>query len=237
MVEGLLMITLYYWPTPNAHKVTILLEELSAPYVLAPVNIAQGDQFDPAFLKISPNNRMPAIVDDAPLGGGAPISLFESAAILEYLADKSGAFLPAAPRERYAVLQWLYWQMGGVGPMFGQAFHFITYAPEKIEYAINRYTKEVERLMGVLDDELAEKPFIAGDYSIADMAIYPWAMIAERLGQTMSDFPHAARWIEAIKARPAVVRAYERAKDMPPSVPLTEDVRKIIFKQGRVIKG
>jgi GSH-dependent disulfide-bond oxidoreductase len=236
MVEGLLMIDLYYWPTPNAHKVTILLEEIGAPYEMKTVNIQQGDQFDPAFLKIAPNNRMPAIVDHEPLGGGAPISIFESAAILEYLADKSGQFLPKEPRGRYAVLQWLYWQMGGVGPMFGQAFHFTNYAPEKIDYAIQRYTKEVERLMGVLDDELATKPFVAGDYSIADMAIYPWALAAERLGQTMTDFPHAMRWIAEIQARPAVVRAYDKAKDMPPPAPPTEETRKIIFRQGRVIK-
>jgi GSH-dependent disulfide-bond oxidoreductase len=238
MVEGLLiMLDLYYWPTPNAHKVTIMLEEIGAPYTLKIVNIQQGDQFDPAFLKIAPNNRMPAIVDHAPLDGGAPISIFESAAILEYLADKSGQFLPKEPRGRYNVLQWLYWQMGGVGPMFGQAFHFINYAQEKIEYAINRYTKEAERLMGVLDDELAVKPFVAGDYSIADMAIYPWALAAERIGLDMATVPHASRWIADMKARPAVVRAYQKAKEVPPPAPPTDETRKRLFQQGRVRKG
>ncbi len=233
------MIDLYYFPTPNGHKVTIMLEEIGLPYTVKIVNIAQGEQFDPAFLKISPNNRMPALVDHQPMGGvAAPLSLFESGAMLEYLAEKSGQFLPKPPAEKYAVLQWLYWQMAGVGPMFGQAFHFTTYAPEKIEYAITRYTKEVERLLGVLDDELATHEFVAGAYSIADMAIYPWTLPAERLGQNLQDFPHVQRWMATLAARPAVHRAYEViAKQVPPPQPHTDESRKILFRQGRVPKG
>jgi GSH-dependent disulfide-bond oxidoreductase len=232
-----MMIDLYYWPTPNGHKVTILLEEIGLPYTLKPLNIQAGDQFTGAFLRIAPNNRMPALVDHDPIGGGTAISVFESGAMLEYLADKSGKFLSKTPHARYAELQWLHWQMGGVGPMFGQAFHFTTYAPEKIAYAINRYTKEVERLMGVLDDELATKTYVAGDYSIADMAIFPWALIAGRLEQDMAQFPHVQRWLDLINARPAVRRAYDEvAKSVPPPPPPTEESRKIIFRQGRVPK-
>lgn len=228
------MIDLYYWPTPNAHKVTVLLEELEVPYRLVPVDIGAGAQFDPAFLAISPNNRMPAIVDHAPADGGAPLSLFESGAILEYLADKHGAFLPKEPRGRFTVLQWLYWQMGGVGPMFGQAFHFKTYAPEPIDYAINRYTREVERLTGLMDDALETRAFIAGDYSIADMAIYPWMLTLERLGfDAQAEFPHVTAWIERIKARPATERAYAKAKTLPPRAEPTEATRKVLFGQGR----
>lgn len=231
------MIDLYYWPTPNGHKVTIMLEETGLPYQLIPVNIQAGEQFAADFLKIAPNNRMPALVDHDPIGGGEPISVFESGAMLEYLADKTGQFLPKVPQERYAVLQWLHWQMGGVGPMFGQAFHFTTYAPEKIEYAIQRYTKEVERLLGVLDDELEIRPFIAGAYSIADMAIFPWVMPASRLGQDMTDFPHVQRWVDALNQRPAIRKAYDDvAKRIPPPPPPTEEVRKVLFQQGRIRK-
>jgi GSH-dependent disulfide-bond oxidoreductase len=230
------MIDLYYWPTPNAHKVTMMLEECGLAYRLVSVNIQQGDQFGDAFLRIAPNNRMPAIVDHDPLGGGAPLPLFESGAILEYLAAKTGRFLPEDPRGRFTTLQWLYWQMAGVGPMFGQAFHFNVYAPEKIPYAMNRYTKEVERLLGVLDDELAVKPFVAGDYSIADMAIYPWIMPIEKLGQSLDSIPHVARWKAAIAARPATQRAYDAAKALPPSQPPSEDARKVLFNQGRIRK-
>jgi GSH-dependent disulfide-bond oxidoreductase len=235
--KGTIMIDLYYWPTPNAHKLTIMLAETATPYKLIPINIQAGEQFAAEFLKISPNNRMPALVDHAPLGGGAPLSIFESGAMLEYLGEKTGAFLPSQPSAKYTVLQWLYWQMGGVGPMFGQAFHFTNYAPEKIEYAITRYTKEVERLMGVLDDELAAKAFIAGDYSIADMAIYPWTLAAEKLNQNMDDFPHVKRWRSEIGNRPAVKHAYDVvAKQIPAPPPLSEETRKIIFRQGRVPK-
>jgi GST-like protein len=231
------MIDVYYWPTPNGHKVTIFLEETGLAYKLIPVNIQQGDQFAPDFLKIAPNNRMPALVDHEPLGGGAPLSVFESGAMLEYLADKTGKFLPKEPQSRYSVLQWLHWQMAGVGPMFGQAFHFTNYAPEKIDYAINRYTNEVTRLLGVLDDELETKPFVAGDYSIADMAIFPWVIPAERLGQTMSEFPHVQRWMAALNDRAAVRRAYDViAKQVPPPVPPTEETRKMLFRQGRIRK-
>ncbi len=231
------MIDLYYWPTPNGHKITIFLEETGLDYTLIPVNIQAGEQFTADFLKIAPNNRMPALVDHDPIGGGAPISVFESGAMLEYLADKTGQFLPKEPRDRYNVLQWLHWQMGGVGPMFGQAFHFTNYAPEKIEYAINRYTKEVERLLGVLDDELETRPFIAGDYSIADMAIFPWVMPATRIGQNMDSFPYVQRWVDVLNTRPAVRKAYDDvAKRIPPPPPPTDAVRKILFQQGRIQK-
>jgi GST-like protein len=231
------MIDLYYWPTPNGHKVTMLLEETATPYRLVGVNIQQGEQFSPDFLKIAPNNRMPAIVDPEPLGGGDPVALFESGAILEYLADKTGAFLPRTGAARYQVLQWLYWQMAGVGPMFGQAFHFTVYAPEPIPYARTRYGNEVERLLGVLDDELAVKPFVAGDYSIADMAIYPWILPIEKLGKSLDDYPHVARWKAEIAARPATVRAYDAAKTLPPPAPPSEQSRQILFNQGRIRKA
>jgi GSH-dependent disulfide-bond oxidoreductase len=206
------MIDLYYWPTPNAHKVTMLLEELGVPYQLVRLDITSGAQFDPAFLAIAPNNRMPAIVDHAPADGSGPLALFESGAILEYLADKHGAFLPREARGRYTTLQWLYWQVSGLGPMFGQAYHFRTAAPEPIDYAIGRYTKEVARLSAVLNRQLANSPFVAGDYSIADMAIYPWTLALDRLGQSAeTDYPNVTRWIADIRARPATVRAFAKA--------------------------
>lgn len=226
------MIDLYYWPTPNAHKITILLEELGLPYRLLTLDIQAGAQFDPQFLAISPNNRMPAIVDHDPADGGAPVSLFESGAILEYLADKAGRFLGATARDRYAVLQWLYWQMAGVGPMFGQAFHFRTYAPEPLPYAIDRYTLEVERLLSVLDEQLANRAHVAGDYSIADMAIYPWVLAVPKLGQDIETFPHVARWTAVLKARPAVERAYARAAEVRKPEP-NEAARGVLFGQGR----
>jgi GSH-dependent disulfide-bond oxidoreductase len=230
------MIELYYWPTPNAHKVTIFLEEANLPYTLKPVNIQQGAQFSETFLRIAPNNRMPALVDPQPLGGGKPIALFESGAILTYLADKTGLFLAKEPHMRYQTMQWLFWQMAGVGPMFGQAFHFTVYAPEKIDYAVQRYTREVERLLGVLDDELAEKAFVAGDYSIADMALYPWVLPVDRIGLSLNDFPHIQRWKEQIAQRPAVVRAYDAAKNLPASQPPSEEARQVLFNQGRIRK-
>ncbi len=226
------MIDLYYWTTPNGHKITIFLEEAGLPYRLIPVNISTGDQFKPDFLKIAPNNRIPAIVDHDPAEPGAPIGIFESGAILLYLADKAGKFLPKDLRGRNDALQWLFWQMGGLGPMAGQNHHFSVYAPEKIPYAITRYVNETNRLYGVLNKRLADRLFIAGDYSVADMAAYPWVVPYERQGQKLEDFPHLKRWFEAIKARPAVQRAYDRAKEIneTPSVS-SEESRRILFGQ------
>jgi GSH-dependent disulfide-bond oxidoreductase len=212
------MIDLHYWTTPNGHKITIFLEETGLPYRILPVNISKDEQFRPEFLAIAPNNRIPAIVDTAPEDGGAPISIFESGAILEYLANKTGRFLPADIRGHTEVMQWLFWQMGGLGPMAGQNHHFGTFAPEKIPYAINRYVKETARLYGVLNKRLADRDFIAGAYSIADMACYPWIVPHERQAQNLEDFPHLKRWFETIAARPAVARAYVIAKQVnPPS--------------------
>ncbi|NEQ36198.1 MAG: glutathione S-transferase family protein [Okeania sp. SIO3I5] len=196
---------LYYWPTPNGWKVSIMLEETETRYNLIPVNITTGEQFKPEFLKISPNNRMPAIVDHNGLDGN-PISIFESGAILVYLAEKTGRFLPKKPGDRYTVIQWLMFQMGGVGPMLGQAHHFRQYAPEKISYAIERYTKETSRLYRVLDQQLSQVEYVAGDYSIADMAIYPWIVPHEKQGQNLADFPHLKRWFETVSQRPGVSR-------------------------------
>lgn len=231
------MIDLYYWPTPNGHKITLFLEEAKLPYKLIGVNIGTGEQFKPDFLKISPNNRMPVIVDHAPAGGGKPISVFESGAILLYLAGKTGKFIPKDLRGQVEVLQWLMWQMGGLGPMLGQNHHFANYAPEKIPYAIDRYVKETSRLYGVLNKRLADRAFIAGkSYSIADMACYPW-LIPDRQGQNMADFPHVARWHAAIKARPATVRAYARGKEVRPEtqVALTDEQRKVLFGQDKSV--
>lgn len=231
------MIDLYYWPTPNGHKITLFLEETRLPYKLIGVNIGTGEQFKPDFLKISPNNRMPAIVDHAPAGGGKPISVFESGAILLYLAGKTGKFIPRDLRGQVEVLQWLMWQMGGLGPMLGQNHHFANYAPEKIPYAIERYVKETSRLYGVLNRRLADRAFVAGkSYSIADMACYPW-LIPDRQGQNMDDFPHLARWYAAIKARPATVRAYARAKEVRPETPtaMTDAQRKVLFGQDKSV--
>ena len=226
------MIDLHYWTTPNGHKITIFLEEAGLPYRIVPVNISRGDQFKPDFLAISPNNRIPAIVDHEPTGGGAPISVFESGAILLYLAEKTGRFLPADPHGRAEVTQWLFWQMAGLGPMAGQNHHFSNYAPEKLPYAINRYVSETNRLYGVLNKRLADRPFIAGTYSIADMAAYPWIVPYKNQGQSLEDFPHLKRWFETIKSRPAVVRAYDRAKEvnLQPTV-LTEESKRILFGQ------
>lgn len=200
------MIELYYWPTPNGHKITIMLEECGLPYEVKYVNIGRGDQFEPEFLKISPNNRMPAIVDtDGP--GNAPISVFESGAILQYLGRKTGKFYPRDERARIAVEEWLFWQIGGLGPMAGQAHHFRQYAPEKIEYAYNRYTDEVNRLYGVMDVRLKDREYLAGDYSIADMAAYPWVRPYKRQGQDLAEFPHLEAWYRRMHDRPAVARA------------------------------
>jgi GST-like protein len=225
------MIDLYYWPTPNGHKITLFLEETGMPYAIIPVDIGKGEQFQPKFLAISPNNRMPAIVDHTPMERGAPISVFESGAILLYLAEKSEQFLPPDLRGRVEVMQWLFWQVGGLGPMAGQNHHFSRYAPEKIPYAIERYVKETNRLYGVLDNRLADREFIAGSYSIADMAAYPWIVPHEAQGQNLDDFPHLKRWFEAIKVRPATVRAYERGAAINTNPTVNEESRKILFGQ------
>ena len=228
------MIDLYYWTTPNGHKITIFLEETGLPYTLKPINIGKGEQFAPEFLKISPNNRIPAIVDLEPGDGKGPLSIFESGAILEYLGDKTGQFLPRDVRGRAEVMQWLFWQMGGLGPMLGQNHHFRGYAAEKITYAIERYTKETERLYGILDERLADREFIAGDYSIADMACYPWIVLHERQGQDLNDFPDLNRWFETIQKRDAVKRAYEAARKVNPDAKgMSEEAKKILFGQGR----
>lgn len=232
------MIDLYYWTTPNGHKITIFLEETGLPYTIKPVDIGKGDQFKREFLKISPNNRIPAIVDHAPADGGDPLSVFESGAILEYLATKTGKFLPASLRGRVEVMQWLFWQMGGLGPMLGQNHHFRGYADEKITYAIERYTKETERLYGVLDERLEVREFIVGDYSIADMACYPWIVLHDRQGQDLKDYPNLNRWFEAIRIRPAVVRAYAVADSINPNRRgISDDAKKILFGQGRRAKS
>jgi GST-like protein len=226
------VIELYYWPTPNGHKVTMLLEEVGVPYEIKPVDISAGDQFKPDFLKISPNNRMPAIVDHAPADGGAPIAVFESGAILLYLAEKTGRFLPGDLRRRTTVLEWLFWQVGGLGPMAGQNHHFAQYAPEKISYAVDRYVKETNRLYGVLDHRLEGRAFIAGaDYSIADMAAYPWIVPHKRQGQNLDDFPNVKRWFANIRARPATIRAYEKGKPWMNRPAVTEEGKKILFGQ------
>lgn len=225
------MIELYYWTTPNGHKITIFLEEAGLDYKIVPINITKGEQFNPDFLKFSPNNRIPAIRDLAPTDGGEPLGVFESGAILEYLADKTGQFLPKAPRARFDVLQWLYWQMGGLGPMAGQNHHFVQYAPERIPYAMDRYIKETNRLYGVLNKQLAGKSYIAGEYSIADMACYPWIVPHERQQQKLEDFPHLKVWFERMAARPAVQRAYEKAKSINTTPTVSPDSKAILFGQ------
>jgi len=234
------VIDLYYWPTPNGHKITMFLEETGSNYRIIPINIGKGEQFQPDFLRIAPNNRMPAIVDTKPADGGAPISVFESGAILLYLAEKTGKFLPKSVRGRVAATEWLFWQMGGLGPMAGQNHHFSGYAPEKIPYAIDRYVKETNRLYGVLNKRLADHEFVAGEYSIADMAAYPWTVSYERQGQRLEDFPHLKRWFRAIEARPATERAYAKGKEVNPQVgaPMSEDAKKVLFGQtAAVVRG
>ncbi|APO95547.1 glutathione binding-like protein [Xanthomonas vesicatoria] len=226
------MIDLYYWPTPNGHKVTLFLEEAGLEYTLKPVNIGKGEQFEPAFLQISPNNKMPAIVDHTPADGGAPQAVFESGAILLYLAEKTGRFLPRDARGRIAALEWLFWQMGGLGPMTGQMGHFNVYAPEKIPYAIDRYNAEVRRLHGVLDKRLADHAFLAGDdYGIADMASYPWLEVYGDLKPDFAAFPNLQRWHAAIAARPATQRAYALKEKVNPDAgkPLSDEERKHLF--------
>lgn len=227
------MIDLYYWTTPNGHKITMFLEEAGLEYKVIPVNISKGEQFNPDFLKIAPNNRIPAIVDHSPVDGGAPISVFESGAILQYLAEKTGKFLSTDLRQRTITMQWLFWQMGGLGPMAGQNHHFGTYAPEKIPYAIQRYVNETNRLYGVLNKHLADREFIADSYSIADMACYPWIVSHQRQSQKLEDFPHLHKWFNAIAARPATKRAYaivEKINSQPTIH--DENSRKILFGQN-----
>lgn len=226
------MIDLHYWPTPNGHKITMFLEEAGLPYRIIPVDISAGDQFKSEFLAISPNNRMPAIVDHAPADAGEPVSVFESGAILIYLAEKTGRFLPADLRGRKSVLEWLFWQVGGLGPMAGQNHHFGQYAPEKIPYAIDRYVKETNRLYGVLDGRLGRSAFAGGDaYSIADMAIYPWIVPHKRQQQDLDAFPHLKRWFETVAARPATVAAYEKGVPYQGRPAVTEEGKKILFGQ------
>ncbi|HEX7815821.1 glutathione binding-like protein [Dyella sp.] len=229
------MIELHYWPTPNGHKITMFLEETGLRYAIKPINIGKGEQFEPAFLAISPNNRMPAIVDTEPADGQGPLSVFESGAILEYLATKTGQFLPVDTRSRFAVLEWVYWQVGGLGPMLGQNHHFNRYAPEKIPYAIDRYVNETRRLYGVLNKRLDGRAFVAGDdYTIADMAAYPWIVPHEAQGMDMADFPHLKRWFDAIAERPATQRAYALGEPIRAGFDLTKDeeARKVLFGQG-----
>lgn len=229
------MIDLYYWPTPNGWKISIALEELGLDYNVRYVNIGRGEQFEPEFLAISPNNRIPAIVDHDPPDGKGPLSVFESGAILIYLAEKTGRFLPTDVRGRADVLQWLMWQVGGVGPMFGQNHHFRFYAPEKIDYAVERYTNEANRLYRVADRRLEGREYLCGDYSIADMATWPWMCLYERQGQKLEDFPNVQRWHETMKQRPAVRRGFDvgkEARDAMAKGP-DEEARKVLFGQQR----
>ena len=228
------MIDLHYWPTPNGHKVTLFLEEAGLDYTIHPVDIGKGDQFKPEFLAFSPNNKMPAIVDHAPADGGDPQTVFESGAILLYLAEKSGQFLSTDSRVRIETLEWLFWQMAGLGPMTGQYGHFNVYAPEKIPYAIERYTNEANRLLRVLDTHLKGRDFIAGDaYSIADMATYPWIGVYDKAPIDMTSYPEVQRWHAAIKARPATERAYAKAKEVNPDAgkALSDEEKKLLFGQ------
>jgi GSH-dependent disulfide-bond oxidoreductase len=227
------MIDLHYWPTPNGHKITMFLEESGLPYTIKRVDIGKGEQFEPDFLAISPNNRMPAIVDHAPADGGPPLSVFESGAILLYLADKTGNYIPTDLRGRKTVLEWLFWQMSGLGPMLGQNHHFNVYAPEKIPYAIDRYVRETKRLYGVLDKQLTGRTFIAGEaYSIADMACYPWIVAWERQSVNLDDYTNIRRWFDAIRVRPATERAYAQGSFHTPTTQFSEEQRKVLFGQG-----
>ena len=223
-------IDLYYWPTPNGQKISVMLEECALPYTVHAINIGKGEQFAPEFLKISPNNRIPAIVDsEGP--DGAPISVFESGAILQYLARKTGKFYGKTERERVLVDEWLFWQIGGLGPMGGQANHFVHYAPEKVPYGITRYTNEVNRLLGVMNRRLEHNAFLAGDYSIADIACYPWARGAERVGQNFADFPHLKRWLDANWARPAVQKGIAVAAEQRLDLSKDKEAQALLFNQ------
>ncbi len=226
------MLELHYWPTPNGWKITIFLEETGLPYQLVPVDIGRGEQFAPSFLAISPNNRMPAIVDPEPADGGPPISVFESAAILTYLAEKTGKLMPSDVRGRTLVQEWLVWQVANLGPVSGQAGHFILYAPEKFPYAIDRFRNETHRLYGVMNARLASHAFLAGDYSIADIACWPWLTQAQRYGHDLAaEFPHLSRWFEEIGARPAVQKGKAVGRELVRKGPLDEESRKHLFGQ------
>jgi GSH-dependent disulfide-bond oxidoreductase len=227
------MIELYFAATPNGLKAKLFLEEAGLLYVVHPVSLSKGEQFDPAYLAISPNNKIPAIVDNEPAGGGAPVTMFESGAILLYLAEKIGRFIPKEIHGRAEVLQWLFWQMAGLGPMAGQIGHFNVYAPEKVPYAIDRYTRETARLYGVLNQRLADRAFIAGEFSIADIACYPWLVPHQAHGQDLADFPHVERWFQAMSERPATQRTYEGVENAyTPKQPLSEEERRVLFGQG-----
>jgi len=225
------MIALYYWTTPNGHKITMFLEETGLAYRIVPVDIGRGAQFEPAFLAISPNNRIPAIVDHAPADGGGPLSVFESGAILLYLAHKTGKLLPSDLRGEVEVTQWLMWQVAGLGPMAGQNHHFARYARETIPYAIERYVKETNRLYGVLNHRLRDRAYIAGEFSIADIACYPWIVPYEAQGQRLEQFPHLERWFESIRERPATVRAYAKAATVNTENTMTEEAKRVLFGQ------
>ena len=227
------MIDFYFWTTPNGYKVLVFLEETGIPYRIVPVNISKGEQFEPEFLRVSPNNKIPAIIDNNPAEPGVPISLFESGAILQYLAEKTGHFLPEDVLGRSEVLQWLFWQMGGLGPMLGQNLHFGQYAPEKIPYAIDRYVNETSRLFEVMDKQLTNREFIAGEYSIADMASYPWVFKHPYLQLQLDEFPNLARWYQKIEQRPAVARAYEIGASINTTPTVTEESIKILLGQSR----
>ncbi len=220
------MIELYFWTTPNGYKPLLFLEEAGVPYEIRPVNISKGEQFEPEFLKISPNNRIPAIIDHDPEDGGAPLAQFESGAILQYLGEKTGRFIPKDARGRAEVLQWLNWQMGGIGPMFGQYLHFVDYAPEDLPYAKDRYTREAERLLGVLEKRLEGREYVAAEYSIADMAIYPW--VRQRI-ERFEGFANVERWVRMVANRPATVRAYEKGAAINTVPTITEESKALLL--------
>jgi GST-like protein len=231
------MYDIYFWTTPNGYKILLFAEEAGVPYTIKPVNISKGEQFAPDFQRISPNNRIPALVDNTPASGGKPISIFESGAMLLYLAERTGLFIPSDLRGRVEVLQWLFWQMAGLGPMAGQNHHFSHYAPEKIPYAIDRYQRETNRLYGVLDDRLRHRQYLAGDaYSIADIASYPWVQPA-RQGQNIDDFPDLKRWKAEIAARPATIKAYEKGRTVNTAPTVTRDAARILFGQTAETTG
>jgi GST-like protein len=233
------MIDLYFAATPNGLKLKLFLEEAGLPYRTIRVSLGKGEQFKPEFLAISPNNKIPALVDHDPPGGGAPVPIFESGAMLLYLAEKTGRFMPGDLRGRAEVVQWLFWQVGGLGPMAGQIGHFNAHAPEKVPYAIERYSKETNRLYGVLNRRLAGRAFIAGDYSIADMACYPWIVPHAGHGQRLGDFPHLKRWFETITARPATIRVYEGVEDVyaPRAQAISDEERRVLFGQTAAAAG
>jgi GST-like protein len=228
------MIDLYFAATPNGLKAKLFLEEANIPYRVIPISLSKGEQLKPEFLTISPNNKIPAIVDHEPIGGGAPVTLFESGAIMLYLAEKTGRLIPTDVHGRAEVLQWLFWQMAGLGPMAGQIGHFNVYAPERVPYAIDRYTRETSRLYSVLNQRLADRSFIAGEFSIADIACYPWIVPHAAHGQNLDAFPHLKRWFETIAARPATVRTYEGVENTyaPKQQTLSDEERRVLFGQG-----